>query len=177
MRNPPTSRLRCILKWAAMIWCIVLLVAWGLSPWTRAVYTWIDLVLTLEGGHVVATRIIAVPGTEPEFVTTVAREHGKIRSHFPGPSAGEGFWGWIDLWFPGKIEIYRKFDFGKAAFHRVDLPFWLLFIASLLPTAILWWHRRIPPGHCQACGYNLTGNVSGICPECGMRIEQEVEET
>ena len=24
-----------------------------------------------------------------------------------------------------------------------------------------------PPGHCQKCGYNLTGNVSGVCPECG----------
>jgi hypothetical protein len=25
---------------------------------------------------------------------------------------------------------------------------------------------------CTSCGYNLTGNVSGICPECGMQIEQ-----
>ena len=24
-----------------------------------------------------------------------------------------------------------------------------------------------PAGHCQRCGYNLTGNLSGICPECG----------
>jgi hypothetical protein len=24
-----------------------------------------------------------------------------------------------------------------------------------------------PPGHCRRCGYNLTGNVSGACPECG----------
>ena len=22
-------------------------------------------------------------------------------------------------------------------------------------------------GHCAACGYDLTGNVSGVCPECG----------
>ncbi len=22
-------------------------------------------------------------------------------------------------------------------------------------------------GYCQSCGYNLYGNVSGICPECG----------
>ncbi|GMU22302.1 MAG: hypothetical protein AMXMBFR13_23880 [Phycisphaerae bacterium] len=27
--------------------------------------------------------------------------------------------------------------------------------------------RRFPVGSCQACGYNLTGNVSGTCPECG----------
>ncbi len=30
--------------------------------------------------------------------------------------------------------------------------------------------RRIRLGLCLACGYNLTGNVSGVCPECGDRI-------
>ncbi len=30
-------------------------------------------------------------------------------------------------------------------------------------------HRR---GLCAKCGYNLTGNVSGVCPECGTPIEQ-----
>ena len=24
---------------------------------------------------------------------------------------------------------------------------------------------------CALCGYNLTGNVSGVCPECGTSIE------
>jgi hypothetical protein len=27
--------------------------------------------------------------------------------------------------------------------------------------------RRHPAGHCQRCGYDLSGNVSGCCPECG----------
>ena len=36
-----------------------------------------------------------------------------------------------------------------------------------------WNHwRHYPPGHCQVCGYNLTGNVSGICPECGTLIPE-----
>ena len=26
---------------------------------------------------------------------------------------------------------------------------------------------------CYACGYNLTGNVSGVCPECGTKIRQK----
>ncbi len=30
-----------------------------------------------------------------------------------------------------------------------------------------------PRGHCAGCGYNLTGNVSGICPECGTPIPQQ----
>jgi hypothetical protein len=32
---------------------------------------------------------------------------------------------------------------------------------------------RYPKGHCQGCGYNLTGNVSGICPECGKQIDRQ----
>ncbi|UCC30566.1 MAG: hypothetical protein JSU86_20500 [Phycisphaerales bacterium] len=27
-------------------------------------------------------------------------------------------------------------------------------------------------GLCVRCGYNLTGNVSGICPECGAKLEK-----
>ncbi len=31
---------------------------------------------------------------------------------------------------------------------------------------------RLPPlGHCKACRYDLTGNESGVCPECGTEIE------
>jgi len=26
---------------------------------------------------------------------------------------------------------------------------------------------RCRPGHCHACGYDLRGNASGTCPECG----------
>ncbi|MEW6252310.1 MAG: hypothetical protein AB1716_16850 [Planctomycetota bacterium] len=28
---------------------------------------------------------------------------------------------------------------------------------------------------CSKCGYNLTGNVSGVCPECGTRIVAAVK--
>ena len=30
--------------------------------------------------------------------------------------------------------------------------------------------RRLSAEVCSQCGYNLTGNVSGICPECGTMI-------
>ncbi len=32
--------------------------------------------------------------------------------------------------------------------------------------------RRIREGRCPFCDYNLTGNVSGTCPECGKRVER-----
>jgi hypothetical protein len=37
------------------------------------------------------------------------------------------------------------------------------------------WPKLPPPdddGLCQECGYNLTGNVSGICPECGTKVNE-----
>jgi hypothetical protein len=56
-------------------------------------------------------------------------------------------------------------------------------IAALLTMAagMLVWYRvdrprevraeRRAKGHCLHCGYDLTGNVSGACPECGVRRE------
>jgi hypothetical protein len=28
-------------------------------------------------------------------------------------------------------------------------------------------------GHCHECGYNLTGNASGVCPECGTAVRSK----
>lgn len=54
-------------------------------------------------------------------------------------------------------------------------PGYTVMIPLLYPTLFLWWlawrirPRRITPGHCQ-CGYDLRGNVSGVCPECGTAV-------
>lgn len=41
----------------------------------------------------------------------------------------------------------------------------------------VWWlaagRRRAHTNHCMGCGYNLTGNVSGICPECGETVGRD----
>jgi hypothetical protein len=30
--------------------------------------------------------------------------------------------------------------------------------------------ERFRQGRCPRCGYDLTGNVTGVCPECGVRV-------
>lgn len=37
------------------------------------------------------------------------------------------------------------------------------------------WRRdsRLINGLCRGCGYNLTGNVSGVCPECGLECTDD----
>jgi hypothetical protein len=60
-------------------------------------------------------------------------------------------------------------------YHSLTIRLWLPLLTVAVPTGMLWWldRRRIPPGHCQKCGYHLTGNVSGRCPECGATVEKE----
>ncbi len=36
-----------------------------------------------------------------------------------------------------------------------------------------WRQRRRMLHFCEYCGYDLSGNISGVCPECGTRIEPE----
>jgi len=53
------------------------------------------------------------------------------------------------------------------------IPFWLPLLLTAIPTAWLWHRDRSVfsclPDHlfCRGCGYDLTGNTSGVCPECG----------
>jgi hypothetical protein len=65
--------------------------------------------------------------------------------------------------------------------RSVVVPFWLL-MALFSPLPVLWMvsligrlkhHRRMRLSdrtHCYVCGYNLTGNASGVCPECGSKL-------
>jgi hypothetical protein len=53
----------------------------------------------------------------------------------------------------------------------VLVPLWMpaLMLAAL--SVALWRRDRpIPSGRCSCCGYDLTGNVSGRCPECGSAV-------
>jgi hypothetical protein len=56
---------------------------------------------------------------------------------------------------------------------------WLVLLGSYLPvfgvTLYLLRPSKPPPNHvCVACGYNLTGNASGVCPECGTAVTGKV---
>ena len=59
-----------------------------------------------------------------------------------------------------------------AHFDALIFPPWLpMAVTGVLPGVIAVRNLRrqvaVPHGPCLACGYNLTGNVSGVCPECG----------
>ena len=62
---------------------------------------------------------------------------------------------------------------GPFRFTWLVFPFWVVSLSlaglGMMPIArgpaLRWWRRR--RGRCLFCGYDLTGNRSGRCPECG----------
>lgn len=69
---------------------------------------------------------------------------------------------WI-FWFP-----FIGIIFGSV----IVIPLWIPLLLGLIPSFVAWRRsRRTPPHCCQQCGYNLTGNESGVCPECGTEIK------
>jgi len=72
-----------------------------------------------------------------------------------------------DTWIPFRRKEFR-------------LPFWVIFLLLSVPASAWavrdWLCMRVRVGQCRECNYNLTGNISGICPECGTPIPDEIKE-
>src|SRR4029077_8067454 len=104
---------------------------------------------------------IVVPDSDLPYFT-------KCTSEFPHSNSALRRWG---LALPElRVNPIPSRGFGMHT-DSLTIPLWLPFLVIATPTALLWYRdrrRRIPAGHCQKCAYDLTGNVSGVCPECGM---------
>ena len=60
---------------------------------------------------------------------------------------------------------YTRWSDGSG---EVGVPVWAIgAVASVAGTVACFPRRRSKAHQCPACGYDLTGNVSGVCPECG----------
>jgi hypothetical protein len=138
---------------------------------------------TLKWAGLILSQLIAILG----FVSFAWAWEGAVSNTFLTLNRGllgcvraQGIQGICPQWRFGRAEgigdapIFKPVYGSLSALGEfyVVAPLWMLFLIAALPTAFLWWldRRRIPLGHCQKCGYNLTGNVSGICPECGQKL-------
>ncbi len=72
-------------------------------------------------------------------------------------------------------------NLGNAVRGLVNLLIGLVAGEPAFPLSLLWKcrfcgakfrvNKRIDPSQCRICDYDLTGNVSGTCPECGAPID------
>lgn len=66
--------------------------------------------------------------------------------------------------------------------RAVEFPLWPALLIVSIPSQMgitrLYRHRRRRPRKrdtCEKCGYSLTGNISGVCPECGNLMPAEAK--
>jgi hypothetical protein len=80
--------------------------------------------------------------------------------------SGEGEWfAFYNKWRrPSRRQIYAIASLGPVCALFAVWP-----VVALVRGPLRRYRRR-RTGQCMKCGYNLTGNVSGICPECGEQI-------
>jgi len=72
-------------------------------------------------------------------------------------------WNWSG-WLP-------RIDRPSPGGGFVTLPVWLLALPLLFPTLLqITRPARSLATACNSCGYDLTGNESGVCPECGIAM-------
>ena len=71
---------------------------------------------------------------------------------------------------PGSLQPFFTGGYPPNA-TLIAISLWLPTLLAFVATATLFVidRRRIPSGHCK-CGYSLTGNTSGRCPECGLKV-------
>jgi hypothetical protein len=79
----------------------------------------------------------------------------------------------------GSESFLLRFDWGNACinpasgpFFHASAPLWsfalvFMIVGGIGPLVVYRQRRRRRTGLCPQCGYDLTGNVSGRCPECG----------
>lgn len=73
------------------------------------------------------------------------------------------------------LELAGSHTVNGSSLWVLLIPFWMIVTGTLVMPA--WWslaafrrrqvRQRTRQGHCPACDYDLSGNVSGLCPECG----------
>ncbi len=109
-----------------------------------------------------ALPILAVASS----IASVAWARGRPRIGLFILSSPATYWATYDFVARGAVAgSYHSYDLTIAA------AVWTTSALLGAPCYLLcskWLARRDPPYKCcQRCGYNLTGNVSGRCPECG----------
>jgi hypothetical protein len=147
-RRSPASRIvrRRILKWFGVVACVAISAAWLTSTrhaWGHSFNGWR---VESFGGIIV----ILGYGDRPEFRTSGSYILANLRQ--PG------------LEWP-------TFSDHRFGILYATMPYWLTFLIAAVPTVLIWRKdaRRHRPGCCPDCGYNLTGCVSGVCSECGVK--------
>jgi hypothetical protein len=176
-----TRRRKRRLKWLGTALCaITFLISWAWAFTPEAWHPHLEH-FGLRWGFQVQRQALAVYSTKitspPGKTLADFNEPEYIANHF---SYGMPAVSNLRLRYGGDVWLFPVVEKGGAVgtlsgfwlittfvyIPLVSIPL-LVLLLGVPATALLWWLDRQRPGFCRECGYDLTGNVSGRCPECG----------
>ncbi|MDM8007650.1 MAG: hypothetical protein QUV05_16035 [Phycisphaerae bacterium] len=152
-----------ILKWAGLVIIALITVSWAVSIRWMVWYHRVDLNAPAPPGMNASGFFGSMGSVYLCRGRVVCADFCSARRPYPQYARpGPGI---------GRASTFNLPLMRKSRQINAECPLWMPLVFFAIPTVYLFWHdRRIPPGHCQSCGYNLTGNVSGVCPECGEKV-------
>lgn len=121
-------------------------------------------------------------GPSYEQRTTIHPDGRRSASYAFGFSPQQGRW--IGRLLKSKFGGYGRLSMGyeeSRAGYELWFPVWMPTLAfATFPLIVLFRgplrrRRRLRRGRCTSCGYDLTGNESGICPECGTETHVQAD--
>ncbi len=156
------SRTRRVLKWVGLVGCVVTVLVFAATwVWSARFFWWAGPDVRRIDTYPGNLRYVSIYDLK-ESQSFPRADQGLSITHVLPPQRNMRN---LARW-PTLTSRYH-FATGTSGW-TVLVPLWFVFLMFAAPTAILWYRDRRPPkGHCQACGYDLTGNVTGVCPECG----------
>lgn len=167
----PQNRERCVMKWIGALACSLLTLGWIVSCFFEVIFyhrgstdRWC-LSYRCGGLSLTAAPLDQWSAQIPTgvFIDSLTEQEKSIRNG-------------------GFVPLPRDYGFCLPSFEMDQVPFcfrwtvpsWVPLVLIGLPT--VWGFARsrsVPAGACSKCGYDLTGNVSGACPECGATIGEQ----
>ena len=148
-------------KWGGVAVCVLLFGLWQASGWRLVALEcaeptesggYLRFIGFLGGALMVVNPVDPITSPHDHQWRFICRQWMDGRTQTPTPVS----WNW------------RWWTWGGNPF-TITIPLWIPFLLIALPTIGLFIldKRRHRPGLCPSCGYSLTGNTSGTCPECG----------
>lgn len=146
MRRP--NKIRRFFKWATLLSGLFLLAAWGLNHRWYLDVAGLGFFLQFRDGHTLVNW-------DRSFV-------GRISGITLNDAYGPTLTYHSDMFYRASMMLT-----GSSGW-TIEIELWMLAAFFLIIATGLWLRDRgYPRGCCPMCGYNLAGNISGSCPECG----------
>jgi hypothetical protein len=146
---------------AILLMLLVIGVPWAVNHRPNLVHSWYGLRVMWRGERRASLPVRPVGANIPGSIGPMDHSRRKWGFYFGTR------WDFITWEDTGKPDYYLENVY-------VIVPDWFIVLAGILllfcGTSWVLYRRRCRIGHCHTCGYDLTANTSGVCPECGSSV-------